>query len=625
MKNRYFAALALLLGVGAASAAKMNVERIQPPHWWTGMHDTSLQLQIYGTDIRGAEFSVDYPGVRLDSVARLDGSPNWQFVYLTVTPEAKPGAMKLEWKSGNRKISRKYELRQRRQQKGAAGFDASDVLYMIMPDRFANGNPANDHVSSLRYDAVVDRTNPNVRHGGDLKGIMDHIDYIDTLGVTAVWLNPVLENDMPDGSYHGYATTDYYKIDPRFGSNDDYTALIEALHDKGIKTVMDMIFNHSGSAHPWMEEPPSSDWFNLQDNFKETNHKLSSVSDIYASDYDRDLALQGWFVKSMPDLNQKNPHLMKYLIQNSIWWIEESQIDGIRMDTYPYADKYEMARWIDAVLDEYPRFNIVGECWFGETAGTQYWQKGSPVANARGFDSHLPVVMDFPLMLKVRDLAPFTKRTDGWNGLSDIYGSLALDYAYADPMSVLRFLDNHDTERVIQKDIDDLGGWKQAVTLLLTIPGIPQLYYGTELLMSGTRQGGDGNVRKDMPGGFPGDKVNVFSPEGRTALQNEAFDYIAAVNAWRKGSKGIAEGKMLHFAPDNGIYLYRRGEGDDAAIIVMNGRDEENAVDMSRYAQVLTPGEKLKDVVTGEEIELMPSEGTVYTFKPRETRILVRK
>lgn len=625
LKSGCMAALTMLLGIGSASAAKTDVKEIHPPHWWVGMNHNSLQLQIYGTDIRDADFSVNYPGVSVDSVVRLDGSPNWQYVYLNISPEAKPGVMELQWKSGKQKLKRKYELRERREQRGAAGFSASDVLYMIMPDRFADGDPSIDHVASLRHDAPVDRSNPNVRHGGDLKGIMNNIDYIDSLGVTAVWLNPVLENDMPGGSYHGYATTDYYKIDPRFGSNNDYTLLIEQLHDRGIKTVMDMIFNHSGSAHPWVSEPPSSDWFNFQDDFRETNHKLSTISDIYASDYDRTQAQHGWFVREMPDLNQNNPHLMKYLIQNSIWWIEESQIDGIRMDTYPYADQHEMARWIDAVMDEYPGFNIVGECWFGETAVTQYWQKGSPVANAHGFDSHLPVVMDFPLMLKVRNLEPFTKRTDGWSGLSDIYGQMALDYAYANPMEVLRFLDNHDTERVIQKDIDNLDSWKQAITLLLTIPGIPQLYYGTELLMSGTREGGDGNVRKDMPGGFAGDTVNVFTREGRSSLQNEAFDYISAINAWRKNSKAIADPTMVHYAPSNGIYLYKRGVGDDAAVVVMNGRDEVNDVDMSRYSQVLQPGETLVDVITGEEVILYPSDNAAYTFKPRETRILVKK
>lgn len=607
-----------------AGMAAMNVDRIDPPHWWTGMHDSTLQLQVYGKDVRDSQFSVDYPGVTIDSVARLNGSPNWQFVYLNISAETKPGKMTLEWKDGKKKVKKEYELRARRPQKGAQGFSAADVLYLIMPDRFADGDPSNNVVKTMRHQSEVNRENPNMRHGGDIAGMMQHLDYIDSLGVTAVWVNPVLENDMPGegGSYHGYATTDYYAIDPRFGSNEEYTVMIDSLHDRGIKTVMDMIFNHSGSAHPWIDDLPSDDWLNFNGDYHQTNYRLSTLSDPYSSDYDKKISVDGWFVKEMPDLNQRNPHLMKYLIQNSIWWIEESQIDGIRMDTYPYADEKAMAGWIDAVLKEYPDFNIVGECWFGNIAGVSRWQGGSPLSKAMG-DTHLPTVMDFPLMMEVADLAPFTADTDPWKGLNKLYDHFALDYVYADPLRVLRFLDNHDTERVIQHDIDSLQNWKQAITLLLTVPGIPQIYYGTELLMSGTRQGGDGMIRKDVPGGFPGDKVNAFTKEGRTKLQNEAYDYIAAINKWRKGSKAAAEGKMKHFMPDNGLYVYERRAGDDSFVVVMNGRDIDNEVDMTRYAETIPENARYRDVVTGEEIVLRPASGNTRVFSPRETRILV--
>lgn len=606
-----------------AAVSKMSVTEVQPPHWWTGMKDQTLQLQIYGKNIREADFAVNYPGVRLDSVVRLDGSPNWQYVYLTITPEAQPGKMKLSWKDGKHRIVKDYELRKRTPQRGARGFNSGDVLYMIMPDRFSDGDQSNNDVVALKNRVKADRSNPNTRHGGDLKGIMNHIGYIDSLGVTAVWLNPVLENDMEGGSYHGYATTNYYRIDPRFGSNAEYSELIDSLHNRGIKTVMDMIFNHSGSGHPWLMEPPASNWFNKQGNYEQTNYRLSTITDPYATKYDRDLTQDGWFVKEMPDLNQRNPHLMKYLVQNSIWWIEESQIDGIRMDTYPYADVAEMGKWIDALKREYPNFNIVGECWFGETAGEAYWQTGAALAAAKGEDTRLPVVMDFPLMIKSRDMAPYRAQTDPWNGLNVVYDHLALDYVYPNPLNVLRFLDNHDTERFIVTMPDSLAHWKQALTILLTIPGIPQLYYGTELLMHGTRQGGDGNVRRDVPGGFPGDTISVFSREGRSAMQNEAFDYIAALNRWRKGSKAIAQGKMKHFMPTNGIYLYTRG--DDAEVVVMmNGQDNVNDVDMSRYAEVIKPGDEYLDVVTGETIVPLKSD-MKYTFKSRETRVLQKK
>ncbi|MDE6338945.1 MAG: glycoside hydrolase family 13 protein [Muribaculaceae bacterium] len=605
----------------AASASAPAAVEIQPPHWWVGMKNTSLQLQVHGDNIREAEFSVKYPGVTVDSVVRLDGSPNWQYVYLNISPDAKPGVMKLEWKSGKKKITGNYELRARKHQRGAQGFSAADVLYMVMPDRFANGDESINDVASLRHHVAVDRENPNTRHGGDLKGIRDHVDYLADLGITALWLNPVLENDMEGGSYHGYATTDYYKVDPRFGSNADYEELIDTLHNRGIKTVMDMIFNHCGSGHPWFTDRPASDWFNFPDGYVQTNYRLSTITDPYATDYDRKLTQDGWFVADMPDLNQRNPHLMKYLIQNSIWWIEEGQIDGIRMDTYPYADEKAMAGWIDEVKREYPDFNIVGECWFGETGGEAYWQTGSPLATSRNPDTHLPVVMDFPLMIKSRDMAPFKAQTDPWNGLNVVYDHLALDYLYPDPMSVLRFLDNHDTERFILTEPETLDQWKQALTLLLTIPGIPQIYYGTELLMHGTREGGDGNVRKDMPGGFPGIEVSVFTPDGRTALQNEAYDFISRLCNWRKDSKAIGEGSMKHFMPTNGVYLYQRKAGDDEVIVMMNGRDEENDVDMTRYLEIINEGDRFTDILTGETIIPISSSKT-YGFAPREIRVL---
>lgn len=614
----------LIAGMIAATsgAMAMDVESIQPPHWWAGMRDSSLQLQIHGKDIRPAEFSVDYPGVSIDSVVRLDGSPNWQYVYLNVSPEARPGKMTLRWKEGKKTVKKEFELKARRKQRGAKGFSAGDVLYMLMPDRFSDGDVSNNRISSLRNDAVVDRNDPNVRHGGDLKGILNHVDYIDSLGVTTVWVSPVLENDMPGGSYHGYATTDYYKVDPRFGTNGEYSELIDTLHNHGIKTVMDMIFNHSGDGHPWFTDRPSSDWFNFPEGYEQTNYRLSTITDPYSSDYDRKLTQDGWFVREMPDLNQRNPHLMKYLTQNSIWWIEEAQIDGIRMDTYPYADEKQMGRWIDDVKKEYPDFNIVGECWFGETAGEQFWQKGSAIAASKGEDTRLPVVMDFPLMIKSRAGKPYFDQTDPWNGLNTIYDHLALDYVYADPMNVLRFLDNHDTERFILEEPKTLDQWKQAITMLLTIPGIPQLYYGTELLMNGTREGGDGNVRKDMPGGFPGDKTSAFVKEGRTPLQKEAYDFISVLANWRKGSEAIAKGGMKHFMPTNGVYLYERSNGNDKAIVVMNGRDENNLVDMSRYLEIIPKGKEYTDILTGDKIVLIPESGE-YDFKPRETRVLV--
>lgn len=585
------------------------------------MHDTTLQLQIHGNDIRSAEFNVEYPGVKVDSVVRLDGSPDWQFVYLDITPEAQPGTMKLEWKAGDKTISRNFELKERREMRGAQGFSAADVLYMIMPDRFAAGKGKHPGAGSLVNKVKTDRKNPNARHGGDLKGIADHIDYIDSLGMTAVWLNPVLENDMPGGSYHGYATTDYYRVDPRFGTNADYAELTDTLHNRGIKMVMDMIFNHSGSHHPWALDPPASDWFNHQDKYVQTNYRLTTITDPYASDYDKDLTVNGWFVESMPDLNQKNPHLMKYLIQNSIFWIEDAQIDGIRMDTYPYADMTEMARWIDAVKAEYPDFNIVGECWFGSPAGEQFWQTGSALAASKGIDTRLPVVMDFPLSVLCADLKPFKVDSQAWNGINEVYDHFALDYVYADPMNVLRFLDNHDTDRFILEEPKDLVAWKQAIAMLLTVPGIPQLYYGTELLMHGSKEGSDGYVRRDMPGGFKGDTRNEFTSEGRSELQNEAYDFISALANWRKDSDAIGKGDMKHFMPSNGVYLYRRSYGPEEAIVILNGKDEDLALDMERYGEIIKEGDRYRNVITGETVTLRDGDRP-FSLPARATLIL---
>lgn len=619
------ATLCVVAGLSAV-AGNADAPRFDPPFWWTGMHDKSLQIQIYAPGIRSSDVSLaPYPGVSIDSVARLDGSANYLFLYLNVSSQAEPGKLKIKLADGAGAKTYAYELRGRKQQKGAQGFSSADVLYMIMPDRFANGDTTNDLVPDMNFPVGATREDLNLRHGGDLKGIADHVDYLDSLGVTAVWLNPVLENDMPQGSYHGYATTDYYRVDPRFGSNSEYAALVDTLHAHGMKTVMDMIFNHSGSEHIWFRDRPSSDWYNLPGGYEQTNYRLSTVTDPYASDYDRTLSTDGWFVQEMPDLNQLNPHLMKYLVQNSIWWIEYAQIDGIRMDTYPYADRMAMAQWCDAVLDEYPDFNIVGECWFGDPAGVAAWQRGSSLVK-EDEDTHLPAVMDFPLMIKSRGLAPYTEQTDPWNGLNKIYDHVALDYIYADPLNLLRFLDNHDTERVLLEVPDSLGSWKQAITLLLTLPGIPQIYYGTELLMAGDRKPGDGNVRRDMPGGWPGDTVNAFSRSGRTELQNEATDFLSALLRWRRASKAVAYGAMKHFMPSNGLYLYKRFTPDgDEVIVMLNGQNNPLTVDMSRYREVLNEGATYRDVISGETVVLLPDEEThthKMTFTPRQIFIL---
>lgn len=609
-----------LLASLAATAAKPSspqINSVEPPYWWTGMANDTLQIMLSGPRIGLTETSMKpYEGVSLIESVRLD-SPNYLLLYLTVSDTAKPGVLDFTFSDGKKKAALRYELKERSKAVKAQGFDASDVLYLIMPDRFARAGATTDAEASrgLEYAVEVDRADLNARHGGNIAGMEQHLGYIDSLGVTAIWVNPVLENDMPGGSYHGYATTDYYRIDPRFGTNGQWRDFVGKAHDRGIKVVMDMIFNHSGSNHPWMKDMPSRDWYNFPDSAVTTNFRLSTLHDPYVSDYDKKRTVDGWFVTAMPDLNQRNPHLRRYLSQNSIWWIEDSGIDGIRMDTYPYADERAMASWIDDVMSEYPGFNIVGECWYGNEGGEAYWQRGSKV-NPNG-DPRLPTVMDFVLSIKARDA--FKGQTDRLEGLNTIYDHLALDYLFPDPTHILTFLDNHDTDRFLLEEPDDLGWWKQAITFLLTSRGIPQIYYGTELLMNGTRAaGGDGNVRRDMPGGFPGDKTDAFTAAGRSDKQNEAFDFIQKLLQWRRGNEPIARGSLKHFMPENGLYVYQRRSGDKEVTVILNGNDSPVTTTMERTLEILPYGSQRRDMLTGETITISPE----MTFSPRQILIL---
>lgn len=597
-------------------SAQPKIDRIEPPYWWTGMKQDTLQLMVYGPKIADSSVSLQYPGVTLAETVHLE-NPDYLLLYLDIADTAKPGDIKITFSGKKGKSTVNYQLKQRdRKGEDYVGFDASDVLYLIMPDRFAKGDTTDDakKCSAIQYPTVDDRDDPNGRHGGDIEGMRRHLGYIDSLGVTAVWVNPVLTNDMPGGAYHGYATTDYYNIDPRFGSNKEWRKFVADAHKRGIKVVMDMIFNHSGSNHPWFTNRPTHDWFNFPDKYVQTNYRLSTIHDPYASEYDKKRTVDGWFVESMPDLNQRNPHLMKYLIQNSIWWIEDSKINGIRMDTYPYADMDAMAEWIKAVEREYPNFNIVGECWYNNEGSEAFWQRNSYVNRQR--NPELPTVMDFVLSIKARDA--FSGQTDRLTGLNDIYDHLSLDFLFPEPQKILTFLDNHDTDRFLLEEPETLGWWKQAITFLLTSRGIPQIYYGTEILMNGSKEKSDGYVRRDFPGGFPGDKVNAFTAKGRTPLQNEAHDFMAKLLNWRKGNKVISEGSLKHFMPENGIYVYQRKLGDKDVIVMMNGNDSPVTTTMERTLEILPYGTTRHDMLSGDNVTITEE----MTFPPRALYIL---
>ncbi|SHF54788.1 Glycosidase [Bacteroides luti] len=614
MRKTLLTFILFITAVGMNAASK--IDKIDPSFWYVGMKNPELQLMVYGKNISSCDVSVNYPGVHLSSIVKLE-SPNYLLVYLTLDKDVKAGNIELTFTQGNKKEIKYYELKTRAK-KGAEriGFDSSDVLYMLMPDRFANGNAANDNDKALSP-STVDRKDPNARHGGDLAGIEKHLDYFNELGITALWFTPVLENSMTGGSYHGYATTNYYNVDPRFGTNNEYKNLIDKAHNKGLKIVMDMIFNHCGSEHPWLKDMPSHDWFNSPDyekNFVQTNFKLTPHVDPYSSDYDFKTMNDGWFVRSMPDLNQRNPHVLRYLIQNSFWWIEFAGIDGIRMDTYPYADFDGMAKWMKEINEEYPNFNVVGESWVTEPAYTAYWQKDSKLAAPR--NSNLKTVMDFSFYDKINQ-AKNEESTEDWKGLNRIYNNFVYDYLYPNPLSVMAFLDNHDTNRFLE-DGNDIAELKQAVTLLLTIPRIPQLYYGTEIMMNGRKNVSDGYVRKDFPGGWAGDAQNAFTREGRTPIQNEIFDYISKLLHWRKDNAVISEGTMKHFIPQNGIYVYVRSFEGKAAMVILNGTNKEQVLPIKHYNEVLNNATTGKDIISEKNIDLTKD----ITLNPKQSMII---
>ena len=589
-------------------SAVVSIDKIDPPCWFVGMKNPSLQVMLYGEGVGNATNVVtDCANVQVDSVVSLD-SKNYLLVYLNVA-KAQPGDMNLYLVFDNCKQAVPYELRVREVAPEARiGFDAGDVLYMLMPDRFANGDPSNDNVEGMSA-YVVDRNQPNARHGGDIKGITEHLDYFNELGVTALWFTPVLENNMGDdmwgeyrhSCYHGYATTDYYKVDPRFGTNDDYRELVTKAHEKELKVVMDMIFNHCGSEHVWLKDMPSKDWFNYPDyknNFVQTSYKLTPHVDPYASQYDFDQMNDGWFVISMPDLNQRNPHVARYLIQNSFWWIEAVGIDGIRMDTHPYAHYDAMSQWMKELNEEYPNFTVVGETWCENPAFTAWWQKDSKLSAPR--NSNLKSVMDFHLWQVVN--TAFAENTDGYMmGLNKLYNHFVYDYLYPDASMVMAFVENHDTDRFLREGAD-VTALKQAMTLLLTTRRIPQLYYGTEVMMNGTKAKFDGHVRKDFLGGWEGDARNLFNAAERNAVESEAFNFISNILHWRKGNDVIAKGEMKHFIPQQGVYVYARCYEGKRVLVVLNGTDKAVDLNLRPYAEVLEGATSGHDVISGQTL-----------------------
>lgn len=601
MKHALILLIVFLFSWGGGQTARaMEIKKVAPSFWWAGMKNPELQILLYGEELALSDVSVSGEGIYLKETVRQD-NPNYLLLYFDLS-EAKAQTFQILLKSGKKERRISYELKARgRKGEEVKGFTSEDVLYLIMPDRFANGCPENDVIDGMR-EKTVNRADGFARHGGDLQGISNHLDYIADLGATAIWLNPTQENDMESGSYHGYAITDYYQIDRRFGSNEDFCALVEKAHEKDLKVVMDMIFNHCGSENYLFKDKPSKEWFNYRSNYVQTSFKTASVMDIHASAYEKKIATDGWFASVMPDFNQRNRHVARYLIQSSIWWIEYAGINGIRQDTHPYADFDFMSQWCKEVLDEYPYFNIVGETWLNSNVLVSYWQKDSKLAAP--LNSNLPTVMDFPLQALMNQA--FDEETGEWGGgLYKLYDYQTQDLVYANPMNLLTFLDNHDTSRFAQTDemAKNLKRYKQAMVFLLTTRGIPQIYYGTEILMTGDKGKGDGNLRKDFPGGWQGDARDCFVKDGWTALENEAFEFTRRLLNWRKGNQVIGKGNLKHYSIQNGVYVYRREFNGKSVVVILNGTEDSKELDLTPYQEIL-PKQTATDVLTGKNVNL---------------------
>ena len=574
-----------------------KIDHLEPPFWWAGMEDDRLQILVHGENISELIPEISYPGVTVSEVNKIE-SPNYLFINLRLSRNISPGELEIVFKRKRKpQLTYKYEILER--DPGSAdreGFSAKDVIYLITPDRFSNGNPDNDSLPNLKE--KVNRKNKDGRHGGDLQGVIGHLDYISNMGFTQIWLNPVLENDHPKFSYHGYSTTDYFKIDSRFGDNELYRRFSKEAKKKGIGIIKDVIPNHIGSEHWWMKDLPSSDWVNNKGIFKQSSHVHEVIYDPYVTKSQIREMTDGWFVKTMPDLNQRNSFLATYLIQNSIWWIEYADLSGIRVDTYPYADKEFLSRWSGRIISEYPNFNFVGEEWNINSSMIAYWQSGSQ--NNDGYISSIPSMMDFPLQnALVRSL----KDSESWNsGIGDVYRVIANDYVYGDPYNLVVFAGNHDMERIYSQLNNNIDLYKMAMSFILTTRGIPQIYYGTEIIMESTADHGE--LRRDFPGGWKGDKVNAFSRKGLSNKEIEAQKYLKTLLNWRKKSLAITNGKLIHYPPKDGVYVYFRLFDNESVMVLINNNKNKTRVDLERFYEVLKNNKNGTSVINNTKYNL---------------------
>lgn len=611
--KKLFSLLLLL----AAFTGLAQIQKAEPPFWWSGMHNPELQIMFYGKDIAKYTPSVSN-NIVITNVVKTE---NTNYMFVTIDTKNIPASdFTFSFKDKNKvAFTYKYSLKQRKANSAEReSYDASDMMYLIMPDRFANGNPDNDTNKSLNEKA--DRNNPGGRHGGDIEGVIKNLDYLEELGVTALWSTPLCEDNDKGYSYHGYAQTDVYKIDPRYGTNEDYVRLSAELKKRDMKLVMDYVTNHWGAEHWMYKDLPTYDWVHQFPGYSQSNYRMTTQFDPNASKTDARQCMDGWFVPSMPDLNQNNPLVLNYLTQNAIWWIEYADLGGFRVDTYSYNDKAGIAKWTKAITDEYPYFNIVGEVWMHDQAQMAYWQKDSKIAAIQSYNSYLPSVMDFTLHDALGNV--FNEDKSGWDsGMQKVYDNFTNDFLYPNINSILIFAENHDTGRFNEIYKNDFNKYKMAMTILATVRGIPQLYYGSEIGMAGDKGKGDADIRRDFPGGWKGDTNNAFTKAGRTAEQQKFFELTSKLFTWRKGKDVIHHGKMTHYLPDNNVYVYFRHNDKESVMVVVNNSSESRTFGTARFAENLNGFTTGNDVITGKNVSITGD----ITMEPKSVLLLELK
>ena len=576
-----------------------QIDKMEPPFWYEGMNKSEIQVLFYGKNIADNLVSVSN-NVVITNVTKTENS-NYLFVTID-TKNTIAQTLKFTFKNGKKTFSKDFEIKKRKENSAnRKSFDASDVIYLLMPDRFANGNESND--SSEKLQEKANRSLPRGRHGGDIEGIIKNLDYIQELGATAIWSTPMCEDNDKGYSYHTYGQSDVYQIDARYGTNEDYKQLASEMHKRDLKLIKDYVTNHWGAEHWMFKDIPTYDWFHQFPGYAQSNYRMTTQYDINGSKRDAKYCMDGWFVPSMPDLNQSNPLVLNYLIQNAIWWIEYADLDGYRVDTYSYNDKDGIAKWTKAITDEYPYFNIVGEVWMHDQAQISYWQKDSPIAKIQSYNSYCPSVMDFTLHDVFGNV--FNEDNPSWNdGVIKFYENFVNDFLYAHPNNLLIFLENHDTGRFNEIYKNDFKKYQLGMTILTTIRGIPQIYYGTEIGMAGDKGKGDADIRQDFPGGWKNDTNNAFTSSGRTAIQKQYFDFSKKLLNWRKDKEVIHTGKLTHYIPENNVYVYFRHNDKESVMIILNNSNEKQTLNLDRFQENIHNYTSSKDVLTNKTFDL---------------------